>query len=335
MTENRYQTEEVTIPAVGATLAGTLLLPVSSDPVAALVLVSGSGANDRDETVCGQKPFLVIAEFFAERGFAVLRYDDRGVGGSTGNASAQDFDGSVSDLRSAYAWLAQHAGIASDQIIVFGHSEGGLVVTSAAPDLQAAAVIILAGPAVPIEDVLHHQARELALEVGATPGQVAHERQMNEAAFAIARGLDDEASVVARLETWFAQSLRNWPDTTALSEDLIAENARVMAGILAEPAYRSLLRQDPGAMLRRLDCPVLAVFGGKDMQVPGEPNQAAFRRATAGNTGASSRIFPDHNHLLQRAESGAISEYESLAPGPDVPVLEHLEDWVRGLQFRA
>lgn len=324
----RRLTEETQIPVAGATLAGTLLVPENGGPHPCVLLVSGSGANDRDETVCGHTPFRTIAEYLAARRYAVLRCDDRGVGGSTGDAAEQDFDGSVADLAATWEWLSRHPAIDPVRVVLLGHSEGGLIAAAAGLRVNARAVVMLAGPSVPIEEMLHGQARALSAEYGATPAQLEHERQMNERVFAVARSTRAPAEVQGELEAIIQSYLRSWPDLPDSDEAAIAENARLMAEVVGAPAYRSLLRQEPAAILGRFDRPLFAVYGGKDLQVPGVANAAAFRAITAGRANATVRLFPDHNHLFQQAGTGAISEYETLPPGPDAPVLDAIEAWL-------
>ncbi|WP_438024636.1 alpha/beta hydrolase family protein [Sorangium sp. So ce233] len=320
--------EEVRVPAAQAVLAGTLLAPTGAGRRPCLLLVSGSGANDRDETVCGHTPFRVIAEYFAARGHVVLRCDDRGVGGSSGDAGEQDFAGSVADVVTTCRWLASHPAVDAERIALLGHSEGGLIAAAAAPQTEASAVVMLAGPAVPIEWLLHEQARTLSAEAGATPAQIEHERRMNEQVFALARSSRASAAVRSEIERVIREYLRSWPDLPAVDEAAVDENARVMAGVVGAPAYRSLLRQKPAEILGRLDRRLLAVYGGKDVQVPGAANADACRRITAGHRHATVRLFPGHNHLFQQAGTGSISEYEVLPPGPDTEVLREVADWL-------
>ncbi len=324
----RVCSEEVRVPVGDAVLAGTLLAPAGDGPHPCLLLISGSGANDRDELVCGHTPFRVIAEYFASLGYAVLRCDDRGVGGSTGDASKQDFERSVEDVVATSRWLAGHPAVDAERMALLGHSEGGLLAAAAGPQTVAWKVIMLAGPAVAIDGLLHAQARTLSVEGGATPAQIDHERRMNERVFALARSHRGQTDVVAEIEDVIRASLGSWPDLPDIDEATINDNAEVMASIVTAPAYRSLLRQDPRVILSRLDQPLLAVYGGKDVQVPGATNAEAFKRITSGRLRATCQLFPDHNHLFQLAVTGSISEYESLPPGPDLVVLREISDWL-------
>jgi dipeptidyl aminopeptidase/acylaminoacyl peptidase len=207
--------DEVRIPVTGAVLAGTLLAPAGAGPHPCLLLVSGSGPNDRDETVCGHTPFRTIADHFAARGYAVLRCDDRGVGGSTGDADRQDFDGSVADVVATCAWLAGHPAVDPRRIALVGHSEGGLVAAAASSQAGARAVVMLAGPAVTIEGMLHAQARAISAEAGATAAQIEHERRMNTQVFALARSDAAKADVQRAIEHVIRTHLQSWPDVPA------------------------------------------------------------------------------------------------------------------------
>jgi pimeloyl-ACP methyl ester carboxylesterase len=324
----RLHAEDVRIPAAKAVLAGTLLAPADAWPRPGLILVSGSGAHDRDETVCGHTPFRTIAEFFADRGYAVLRCDDRGVGESTGSAGEQDFEGTVADVVATYEWLATHRAVDPRRVAILGHSEGGLIAATAGRRAGARAIVMLAAPAVPIEGLLHDQARAISEEAGATAAQIAHERRMNERVFALARSSLEREEVQLELEGVIRTSLRSWPDAPAPDEGAVAQNARVMAAIVAAPAYRSLLRQTAADIIRQVTSPLLALYGARDTQVPGAVNADAFRAAAGGREGATVMLFPDRNHLFQCAATGSILEYETLAPGPDVHVLRAVADWL-------
>lgn len=319
--------EDIRFPAADVILAGTLVLPSGQGPVAGVVLQSGSGHHDRDETVCGHAPLRVIADHLAARGIASLRFDDRGVGRSGGTIEETDFDTRVADLVAAWRHLAGDARIRAGRVALVGHSEGGLAAAAASPHVGAA-VAMLAGPAIAIEDLLHAQARRLSEDLGATPAQLAHEQAMNARVFAAARAPGPADAVLAELVAVIAQALRGWPDVTWTSPEQIAETAQAMAAVVAAPDYRSLLRQDPAAILARVERPILALFGERDCQVEAEPNRAAFAGATRGNPAAQSHTLPGLNHLFQRAVTGAIEEYESLGQSPDAAALDCLAEWL-------
>lgn len=258
----------------------------------------------------------------------MFRLDDRGVGSSTGSASSQDFAGSVTDVVHISRWMADHPVVDNARIALLGHSEGGLVAAAAAPRTIASAVVMLAGPATPMEQILHEQARMLSLEAGATQRQIAHERQMNEQVFALARSDAGPAVVKLKIEAVIRRHLRSWPDLTPLADAAVEENAKVMASVVSAPAYRSLLQQRPAHLLARVEQPLLGLYGSKDVQVPGVANAEACARICAGNPHAKVQLLPEHNHLFQKAVAGSIDEYERLPPGPSDDALEAIFEWL-------
>lgn len=318
----------------GINLSGTLRLPAGS-PAPVAILVSGSGANDRDETVCGHKPFAAIADFGASRGYAVLRYDDRGVGQSSGDADSATFDTSVSDVRAAIAAVTCHPGIDPNRVLLIGHSEGGLKAIAAAYDAAVHAIVMLAGPAEPIDTLLHRQAEAISRELGATAAQIEHERAMNTAVFEIARRPIDQPTATAQMATVIGNHLSSWPDAPAWSAQEVADTALAMAKVVAAPAYRSLLAQNPHTLLSNVRKPILALYGSLDTQVEADANLQAFRIATTQNHRAASRVLAGKNHLFQTAITGSISEYERLPAGPAAEVLRLAFDWLDELNRHA
>lgn len=314
---------EITFGSAGLRLSGTLTRP-SGQARAVAILVSGSGANDRDETVCGHKPFARIAAYLAELGVACLRYDDRGVDRSEGDATLTTFEDSIGDICAAARHLENLHGFRGLPLTLIGHSEGGITAAAAATRIEPKSVVMLAGPAVTIESLLYGQAAAISREGGATPAQIAHERAMNEVVFALARGPSaDPTREIARIIRDF---LRSWPDTEPIERLDADQAAMAMADIVAAPAYRSLLRQDPHAILAGVRCPILAIYGGLDTQVPAIDNVEAFRLATRANAAARCKVFPEMNHLFQPAVTGSISEYETLPPAPDEAVMVAIFD---------
>ena len=329
--KSEWNESPVRIPVSGAELAGSLLCRASNAQLPGMLLISGSGSNDRDESVCGQQPFRVIAQHFAHEGWAVLRCDDRGAGESTGDAALQSFDDSVADVRCMFEELTRHESVDAHRIVLLGHSEGGLVAARASQFINPLAIITLATPVEPIEPLLHRQAWTLSVENGATSHQLAHERKMNEAAFAIARSSVDSAIIMHQLISLFEQSLGSWPDVGALDQLTIKENAHAMAAIVGAPDYRSLLCQDPARLISAVQSPLLAIYGGRDSQVPHEPNARLCRSLIEGKPFSKVSIFAEHNHLLQVAASGLISEYAELGQSPDSAVLKAMSKWLAEL----
>jgi pimeloyl-ACP methyl ester carboxylesterase len=317
--------EEVRVPnpsAEGVTLAGTLSLPAEPGPHAAVVLVSGSGAQNRDEAMFGHRPFAVLAEHLSARGIAVLRLDDRGMGTSTGSfgeATTEDF---ASDARAAVDWLGARPEIDPARLGLIGHSEGGLVAALAAGgNPRVRFVVLLAAPAVPIEQVLLAQRRDIGVLQGVPEAQLlvsepllARAFRAAEAAASDSQGAVDVASALT-------------PDVLEALGIQEAERP-FFVQLLAGRWMRHFLRLDPAALLSRLEVPVLAVAGTLDRQVACVPNLAAIRAALGGSHELTVLELPGLNHLLQEAKTGAPAEYATLGEAPAPAALAVISSWL-------
>lgn len=317
-----YDVEEVAFPggAEGVHLAGTLTLPGSPGPHPAAVLVSGSGPQDRDETVFGHKPFLVLADYLTRRGLAVLRYDDRGVAGSSGDFASATSEDFTDDARAAFDYLRGRADVVPGSIGVIGHSEGGLVAQLLATQAPAAFVVTIAGPGLPGDSVLALQVDALNRAAGmpdaAVEANARIQRRLMDIAISDAEGDEAREQVVVV----FAE------EAPQLSES----QARGQASALTSPWMRWFLRHDPRSVLRELTLPVLAVNGSNDLQVLPGPNLDAIASALeeAGNEDYDVIELEGLNHLLQASETGAVGEYGRLEETIAPVALETIGDWI-------
>jgi pimeloyl-ACP methyl ester carboxylesterase len=313
-----YRAEEVAFDAAdGVHLAGTLTLPEGQGPFPAVLLITGSGAQDRDETVFGHKPFLVLADALGRRGVAVLRVDDRGVGGSTGpmeNVTTADF---VGDAAGALTWLAARPGIDPARLGLIGHSEGGTIAPlvaggGSAPD--PAFVVLIAGPAVSGGEVLTEQLRRFQTARGIDPAVV-----------------EANTALQARLMQTVAANAADAEATAAAVRTLLT-GADVPAAAVEEGVQQAsaawtrwFVAHDPRPSLAALEVPVLAIYGGKDVQVPADQNAAAMREALPA---AEIVVLPDLNHLMQTAGTGLPDEYARIEETIDPEALRIIVDWV-------
>jgi pimeloyl-ACP methyl ester carboxylesterase len=315
-----YRTEEIAVAsAPGVRLAGTLTIPRGRGPFPAAVMITGSGPQDRDETIFGHKPFAVIADALTHRGVAVLRLDDRGVGGSTGvyaQATTADLAG---DVEAAVKYLRGRADVDAARIGLIGHSEGGIIGPEvAAADPAIAFVVMLAGPGVPMGEVLRAQRDAISRSMGLPPATIAANDKLSEAAIAAAVGADGPAEAAARVRATLAKAAPTLPKAAADQ----------MAAQLSTNDMRTLLAIDPRPALERLRMPVLALIGSKDMQVPADQNIPALREDLKADPKATVEELPGLNHLFQTAPTGSPKEYaqieETIAPS----ALARITNWV-------
>lgn len=314
---------EIRFASAGARLGGTMLRPALNSALA-VILLAGSGHHDRDETVCGQTPFRRIALHLAGHGIASLRFDSRGVGASEGDQEKVTFETKVADALAANRFL-QAEGFADGQIVLVGHSEGGLVAAAASRHCGAP-VAMLAGPAVPVRELIDTQSRAISRLAGVSEAQIELEAQMNRAAFLKIQSAP-ASDIAAELQSIFVEHLSVWPGQDGTAAE-IAETAGAMVHALLAEDFRSLLMQDPPGIMAALDVPVLAIFADRDCQVEAGANRSAFEAATAGNTRARAVTLARHNHLFQIAETGAIEEYETLGQSPSPEALACLTGWL-------
>jgi uncharacterized protein len=322
-----YTVEEVTYPSGGMVLAGTLTLPPTDGRHPVVVLVSGSGPQDRDETFGGGiaiKSFKLLADALTRQGIAVLRYDERGIGQSGGDFASATTSDFADDAEAGIAYLLTREDIDPNQIGLLGHSEGGLVAAMlGARNADLDFIVLLAGPAVSGFDVLRLQVQLGALAEGVAPEQAAAKGEYIDGIFA---HLDDPQALEDFAYEQAKQQLAAMPesDRAGLGDlDAVARaKGAETAAYFGTDWYKMFLRYDPGPDLAQTHIPVLAIFGGKDTQVDAGQNAPALVKALtkAGNKDYAISVLPGANHLFQQAGTGAASEYPTL-PGEFTPDL--------------
>ncbi len=315
-----YREEDVTFANASAnlTLAGTLTIPSGPGPFPAVLLISGSGPQDRDESLMGHRPFLVLADHLTRQGIVVLRADDRGVAKSTGGfatATTVDF---ASDAEAGVAFLMSRAEVNKQKIGLIGHSEGGIIAPLVGARNPAVAfMVLLAGSGVTGDEIILAQSSLIGTASGLPREQVeANARNLREILSLITKETDEAVLQVKIRE--------------ALTGKLPPAQVDLQVKTLTTPWFRYFLTYDPAATLRRVTKPVLAMNGEKDLQVPAKQNLDAIRAAlaAAGNTHAEIVEMPGLNHLFQTAKTGSPAEYgvieETIAPA----ALEKIARWI-------
>jgi pimeloyl-ACP methyl ester carboxylesterase len=328
-----YREEEITYENKKAKVkfAGTLTLPKGDGPFPAVVMITGSGPQNRDEELLGHKPFLVIADYLTRRGIAVVRVDDRGVGGSTGHNDSSTSADFAEDALAGVEFLKSRKEIDATHIGFVGHSEGGLVGPLAATlSKDVAFVVMLAGPALPGDEILLEQNKLILKASGAS--QDTMDRQLKWLSMAMPIIKQETDSKVA--ETRIRAELAKWKESAAEKEKKEVEefvaNVEKALGRLTTPWFRYFLSYDPRPTLKKVQCPVLALNGEKDLQVPCKANLDAIAKALkeGGNKDFTVKEFPDLNHLFQTCKTGGVDEYGSIEETMAPVVLETIAEWI-------
>jgi pimeloyl-ACP methyl ester carboxylesterase len=328
-----YDEEEVSYEnktAPGVKLAGTLTLPRSNGPFAAVLLITGSGPQDRDEALLGHKPFLVLSDYLTRRGIAVLRVDDRGVGKSTGNfgtATTRDF---ASDALAGVEYLKTRKEIDAKRIGLVGHSEGGVIAPMvAAESADVAFIVMMAGTGLPGDEVLYVQSALIAKANGASDELIATTTRAQREIFAIVKQESDNAAAIKRIRE-VMEKVR--AGLTTEQRQAVGYESAIESQIapLLTPWFRYFLAYDPKAALRKVTCPVLAVNGANDLQVPPKENLPAIEQALedGGNSDHQIVKLPGLNHLFQTSKTGSPTEYAKIDETISPAALAAIGDWL-------
>lgn len=329
-----YQAREVAFQSAAGNvrLAGTLVLPAGEGPFPAVAMVTGSGPQDRDESLMGHKPFLVLADALARRGIASVRWDDRGTGQSAGDHMGSTVEDFAADARAAVAFLRSLPEVDGKAVGIVGHSEGGLngpMVAAVDPSVRF--LVLLAPPGEPMRSLLLRQTRDLLRLQGIDS------TLLERALAAQAEDLDliaDPSLPVDRLQEKLRAlaEVRRGQLTAEERARLRVDADTIERGIQIGTTawFRSLMRQDPAVYLREVKVPVLALFGEKDLQVEPRVNAEAVRAvlASAGNPDHEERILPGLNHLFQHATTGGVDEYGTIEETFAPEALVAIGDWI-------
>jgi pimeloyl-ACP methyl ester carboxylesterase len=328
-----YVEHEITVTNGPVRLAGTLTVPQGAGRFPLVVMITGSGPQNRDEDILGFKIFQVIADRLARQGIATYRYDDRGVGGSTGSLAGATTPDLAGDAQAALAALKSRTEIDPRRIGMLGHSEGATVAAIAAPrSPDVSFLVLLAPPGARGEDMLRQQAVDLARGLGADDEAVARvEAAHRNATSLVLRKADSEEISSAVKDLVRAQyDIMPPGQRQALGEREAFVEKAYGQGVaqLQSPSVRFMIDFDHAAPLREVTCPVLALFGRLDLQVPPGLNEQPVRKALAGNRSATITILDGANHLFQAAKTGQVPEYPTLDKAFVAGFLDQIVTWI-------
>ena len=328
-----YHSEEVTFlnAKADACLAGTLTLPAKEGNYPAVILITGSGPQNRDEEFSGHKPFLVIADHLTKNGIAVLRYDDRGFAQSTGDFKAATTLDFASDVESAISYLKTRNEIDKNKIGLVGHSEGGIIapiVASTSKDVSF--IVLLAGLGIQGRQELMRQPELTLRAFGASESELQKSGRIQADIFEIMSKQQEPSALKAELARYTQENFEDMP--TYLKPPGISKEQFVAGQIdwISSPGYLFLWNYDPAPALEKVPCPVLALNGEKDLQVKSKENLAAIGYALkkGGNTNVTIKELPNLNHFFQECETGSPGEYATIEQTFSPTALAEVTNWI-------
>lgn len=318
----------------GATLGGTLTIPRRKGQHPVALLITGSGPQDRDETIFRHKPFAVIADHLTRGGVAVLRLDDRGVGASTGASDSITSESLATDVMTSVEWLRKQADINPAQVGLVGHSEGGLIAAMvAAQDKRIAFVVSLAGTGISGRALMPLQYTAINRTSGVSDKAIT--AIMPSYSAALDAAMADDKTKAEAAYAGLMDAIEKHADG-GLREQLDAVGRDTLLGqitsMLSSAWFKGFLALDPAPRWENVICPILALNGERDVQVPAKENLKAISEAAkrGGNVRVLARELPGLNHLFQRAKTGAVAEYAALAETFSPDALKIVGSWIAG-----
>jgi len=330
-----YKSEDIRFmnKTAGITLGGTVTIPDGSGPFPAVILITGSGSQNRNEELMAHKPFWVIADYLSRNGIAVLRYDDRGVGQSENTSAPSTSADFATDAIAALHYLKTVEKIDTMLIGLAGHSEGGLVAAIAASGNSGIAFVIsLAGPGVSGEQILYRQNYDLNKASGMSEKELKALITMSRKMYAVIKKEPDNAKATDEMTAILKRTMEK-QKAPAEEVEKALKGFPASAATLTSPWYRSFIVTDPSVYWKKVFCPVLALNGEKDLQVAADVNLPAIRKAvlSGGNSKVTVIRFPGLNHIFQHCKTGMPSEYGEIEETFSPEVLKIMAGWINDL----
>lgn len=316
-------------------IAGTLTVPRGGGPYPAVLLITGSGPQDRNETIAGHRPFLVLADHLTRNGIAVLRVDDRGVGGTdTGSLSATS-ENLAEDVLAGVNFLRQRKEIDPKMIGLIGHSEGGMIAPMVAGrSNDVSFIVLLAGLGQRGEDVIYSQNELILKTQGAHVDTIRHTISLSKRINSIVKTETDENRIEEKINEEIAAYDRTLGDLQKLLFAPAAGAVKASMPIYKTAWYRYFITFDPQPVLKNVKVPVLALNGELDLQVPAKENLDLIGAGlkAGGNRDVTLKAFPKLNHLFQTSQTGLLSEYGKIDETMSPEVLKTVSDWILRLR---
>jgi len=313
----------------GVSLSGTLTLPNKNGKFPVVVLMSGTGPQDRDETISGHKPFLVLADYLTRQGIAVLRYDDRGFAKSTGNHAVSTSRDFVDDAICAVQYLKTRKDMNKKNIGIIGHSEGGSMAPMIANrSKNVSFIVLLAGTGIPGSEFSLMQSK--AFRPFPVPNEKAYEDAIREA-IKIASSNKNLDDVKSELTTHYGNTIAPILKPMVGSDDKVKEIIGKLVEGRTTPHSRYFYNYNPQDELKKVKVPVLSLNGSKDIQVNATVNQSGIRSALSksGNKDFKVIELPNLNHFFQECETGKMDEYSKIDQTFSPIALQEISKWIK------
>jgi alpha/beta superfamily hydrolase len=319
-----YYTENVAFKnSEGIPIKGTLSLPKKNGKFPVVIIISGSGPHDRVGEMYRHKPYLVIADHLTKNGIGVLRYDERGIGESGGDFKTATISEFSDDVSSAVTYLKTRKDIDKKKIGLVGHSLGGIIGPKVASERNDVSFLVLmAAPGLNGDELMLMQKAAFEKEMGLNDEQVEFGQKMMKNTFAIITETNlDNKTLKDSLHSFY---IKNYGL-------MIPENQReAMVNQIGSSEVVSLIRSQPSEFLEKVNCPVLAINGSKDLQVTPKKNLEAIKTSLEKNGNSDFKIleFENLNHLFQESETGSLTEYAQIEQSISPDVLKKITSWI-------
>lgn len=329
-----YYSEDITFEnkKAGISLAGTLTLPKKEGVFAVVILISGSGPQNRDEELLGHKPFLVLSDYLTKNGIAVLRFDDRGTAMSKGDFKSATSNEFATDVESAITYLKTRKEINNKKIGLIGHSEGGLIAPMvASKSKDVAFIVLLAGTGIQGDQILLLQQKLIGKASGISDANLEKSTHENRKVFDIVNKSTNLEQLNIDLTNFLKQSLKDNPNAEKPAEISEDDFIKLQVNQVANPWMQYFIKYNPAPTLEKVKCPVMAINGEKDLQVPPKENLEAITKALVkgGNKKVTTKEYPNLNHLFQECKTGSPDEYSKIEQTFSPAVLTDILNWVK------
>jgi uncharacterized protein len=330
-----YHSDDITFEnkKAGIFLAGTLTLPKETGVFPAVILISGSGPQNRDEELAGHKPFLVLSDYLTRNGIAVLRFDDRGTASSEGDFKAATSADFATDVEAAIDYLKARKEINKRKIGLIGHSEGGLIAPMvAAGSKDVAFIVLLAGTGIPGDQLLLAQQQLIGKTSGLSDDVLQKNQSISQKAFEMVASATNTEQLKTNLTNYLSSALKESGSGVLPQGMNVDDFVNSQVSQLVSPWMQYFIKYDPAPALKKVKCPVLALNGENDLQVPPKENLEAIKTALTkgGNKKATIKELPGLNHLFQESKTGSLAEYAVIEQTFSPMALTEVSDWIVG-----